>query len=136
MIDKNQITIDGINVSECVFLDNINGRIFCNCCNSSPIGESLCHSVNCSENSNCYYKQLKRKEQECEALKVWQEANQPTGICETCTAQILIENDKYKRALNEIERYFQSQDTSKTSLFNIYVIEEQIEDIITKAKED
>lgn len=57
----------------------------------------------CSEHSDCYFKQLKRKEQECKELKEWQEANQPTGICETCTAKSVDDMYKYKQALNEIE---------------------------------
>lgn len=47
MTDK-QIIIDGVDVSEC---DE----------------RSMC--INCESVTNCYYKQLKRKEQECEKLK-------------------------------------------------------------------
>lgn len=42
--------------------------------------------------------------QECEELKEYIQANKPTGICETCTAQTLIENDKYRKALEDIEK--------------------------------
>lgn len=50
------ITIDGINVTEC-----------------KDFFESECFNGEkfrwCKDNSNCYYKQLKRKEEECEMLK-------------------------------------------------------------------
>ena len=58
---------------------------------------------NCSIKEN--YKQLKRKEKECEELKEWQKANQPTGICETCTVKSVEDMYKYKKALDEIERF-------------------------------
>ena len=55
-------------------------------------------------------KQLKRKEQECEELKEeceelkeYIQANKATGICETCTHIALIENDRYRKVLDEIE---------------------------------
>jgi len=59
MTDK-QIIIDGCDVSGCEFLRNciIPDNYGC------KIDDSLCCDV-----GNCYYKQLKRKEQECEELK-------------------------------------------------------------------
>lgn len=66
---KEQIIIDGVNVSGCVFLDVVNGRTYCDCATTNIIGTSLCPYVNCSQNSNCYFKQLARKTQECEELK-------------------------------------------------------------------
>lgn len=46
---------------------------------------------------------IEQKEEECERLKEWQEANQPTGICETCTAKSVEDKYKYKKAIEEIE---------------------------------
>ena len=57
-----------------------------------------------SETTDRLAKQLEEKEQEREELKEYIQANKPTGICETCTAQALIQNDKYRKALNEIEK--------------------------------
>lgn len=64
MTDKEQIIIDGIDVSECLFYqinfeedDNVKIKHFCSNWYNS------CESVN---NSNCYFKQLARKTQECE----------------------------------------------------------------------
>lgn len=61
MTDKEKI-IDGIDVSECCW------------CDSESDTEPYCRindgeDLNCEENPNCYFKQLKRKEQECEELK-------------------------------------------------------------------
>ena len=58
MTDK-QIIIDGVEVSGCAYLDNIDFDELCLML-SSPYE---CQ-VNCSNKPNCYYKQLKRKEQE------------------------------------------------------------------------
>lgn len=67
MTDEEQIIIDGCNVSECLFYQSnfeedydVKIKHFCSNWHNS------CESAN---NSNCYYKQLKRKEQECEKLK-------------------------------------------------------------------
>ena len=64
MTDK-QIIIDGVDVSECEYYNKddktcreVNGKY----------ETDICDFDKC-ENSNCYFKQLKRKEQECEELK-------------------------------------------------------------------
>lgn len=64
---------------------------------------------------------LQAKEQECEELK------------KDCPKRC--KSDTYKQALDEVEKYFKSKDTSKTSLFNIFVIEQELLDIINKAKD-
>ena len=55
MTDK-QLIIDGVDVSGCEHF-NDSGNYNCRGCRR------------CNDNPNCYYKQLKRKEQECEELK-------------------------------------------------------------------
>ena len=66
--NNEQIIIDGCNVSGCEFYRNDNGVI-------APDGTAerteLCYLTNdyCGNSPNCYFKQLKRKEQECEELK-------------------------------------------------------------------
>ena len=60
MTDK-QIIIDGVDVSGC---KHYNPEQYFKC----NIG--CCH---CEENPNCYYKQLKRKEQECEEINLTNE---------------------------------------------------------------
>lgn len=54
MTDK-KIIIDGVNVAECEY-------------HSSTPNNELCYMKGnkCGDNPNCYYKQLQRKEQECE----------------------------------------------------------------------
>lgn len=58
MTDK-QIIIDDVDVAGCKYFNR-----FRNICRN----KNLC--CDCGENPNCYYKQLKRKEQECEALQM------------------------------------------------------------------
>lgn len=61
MTDK-QIIIDGCDVSGCEFYNKVIGEdAYCN------IDEE--HLCTCISYDNCYYKQLKRKEQECEEFK-------------------------------------------------------------------
>lgn len=57
MTDK-QIIIDGVDVSGCEYYDK-----------NKPLLTCVCEEYPCSECHSCYYKQLKRKEQECEKLK-------------------------------------------------------------------
>ena len=66
MTDK-QIIIDGVDVSECVSFDKLNGLNIC--CYDDTREDKLPFTNFCIENKNCPFKQLKRKEQECERLK-------------------------------------------------------------------
>ena len=99
MTDKEQIIIDGIDVSKCKYLPYCNDK-----------------QGNCAFYSNCYFKQLARKTQECEELKKelmrkdevntffntptegW--SNNPCDICESKNNY-----DRYRKALEEIEEY-------------------------------
>lgn len=60
-----EIIINGVDVSGCRYFkkDEIQGELIINCQNAATL------TFNCSHASNCYYKQLKRKEEECESLK-------------------------------------------------------------------
>ena len=62
MTDK-QIIIDGVDVSGCIYFKKNNKMSMCRACNSG-VGTPYCEY-----HKDCYYKQLKRKEQECEELK-------------------------------------------------------------------
>lgn len=67
MTDK-EIIINGVDVSKCEYRD---WRNFC-CCNNSKENEGeerVTGRGGCKYNPNCHYKQLARKEQECEELK-------------------------------------------------------------------
>ena len=78
--------------------------------------------------------------EKCEELK--KQLEQHEALTETYKAcyrakhnDVKDELIKYKRSLDEIEKYFKSKDKRQTSLFNIFVIEQEILDIINKAKE-
>lgn len=57
MTDKEPIIIDGVDVAGCKYFNRF---------------RSICHNENlccdCEKNQDCYYKQSKRKTQECEEL--------------------------------------------------------------------
>ena len=44
-------------------------------------------------------------ENKIKEFKEWQDANKPTGICETCTVKSVEDMYKYKKALDEIEGF-------------------------------
>ena len=82
MTDKEQIIINGVDVSGCA--------------NYRPKDRFTCHPYicNCHQKPDCYYKQLKRKEQECEELKRKVKLMMDCPDCKV---------DEYKKALEEIE---------------------------------
>lgn len=100
MEDK-QIIIDGVDVSACISFNKCNGKNLC--CYDDTREDKIPFANFCVENKDCHFKQLARKTQECEELKEQLQANQPTGICETCMAKAILQNDKYCKALKEIE---------------------------------
>ena len=66
MTDK-QIIIDGVDVSKCKYFDCDSKK--CKAEYYVRHGYEIVEYDSCRENPNCYYKQLKRKEEECEELK-------------------------------------------------------------------
>lgn len=74
MTDK-QIIIDGVDVSVCKLYNEDNGVV-------APDGTAerteLCYLTNdyCENNPNCYYKQLKRKEQALDEIEKYLDAQQ------------------------------------------------------------
>ena len=110
MTDKEQIIIDGIDVSECIHIDEWK---HCNCCNdlikTVYPNATKCHTENdlkCETYPNCNFKQLARKTHEC---------------------------DRYRKALEEIEEYCNNQ-ISLTGDLPFRTTESDILDIINKAK--
>ena len=90
MTDK-QIMIDGVDVSGCIYFKKNNKMPMCRACNSG-VG-----SPYCEYHKDCYYKQLKHKEQEYEEFK---KAND--GIL--TTIRILAKNNiKLREILTEIK---------------------------------
>ena len=99
MTDKEQIIIHGCNVSECLFYQSnfeedydVKIKHFCSNWHNS------CESAN---NSNCYYKQLARKTQECD---IWK--NQVLVLDEeSVTVQVTQEQfEEYQKLKQECEK--------------------------------
>ena len=150
MTYKKEIIIDGVDVSKCTHIDNWK---HCNCCNdlikTIYPKATKCHieeDLRCEIYLNCYFKQLKRKEQECEKLKKEQaEIKKYLGISSKTIMERLeelqefrdIDKDKLyqaEQALDEIE---------KTCLFKIenrqFVLPnvwQHFLDVINKAKDN
>lgn len=79
--------IDGIDVSECEYLNACGDKIRC-----VLLQDDVCEiNPNC-ESYNCYYKQLKRKEQENKHL---------TDLLNNALA----EKEKYENAIDDIKGY-------------------------------
>ena len=109
MTDK-QIIIDGVDVAECEYFNR-----FRNICHN----KNLC--CDCGKNQDCCYKQLKRKEQECDKLYIQLKADGEYHKEEENALRKIIknkkernielykENKKYKQALDEIEKYLDAQ---------------------------
>ena len=126
MTDKEIIEIDGINVLEC---EHYQYKSLKDCEMRYPeSGDCEIGLLNylfdgnldmeklCKDNPNCYFKQLQRKEQECEKLKIqlmqkdevnmffntpiegW--SNDPCGIC-----PYKAENEELKKELNGSEEW-------------------------------
>ena len=66
MTDK-QIIIDGVDVSGCIYFKKNNKMSMCRACNSG-VGTPYCEY-----HKDSYYKQLKRKERECEKINLTNE---------------------------------------------------------------
>lgn len=157
MTDKEQIMINGADVSECLFYQSnfeedydIKIKHFCSNWHNS------CESSN---NSNCYYKQLQRKEQECEELKKqlmqksevdmffntpiegW--SNDPCGICphkaenEELKKEIINKNEKIKElrfSVSDLTNRLCHLNAEKT--FRIVDLEQTLDEIEKELKED
>lgn len=120
MADK-EIIINDIDVGECDFF-------------SKGITHNICENlkeveVECKYNSSCYFKQLKRKEQECEELK--EKINKYSKINEQDTKDFA----KYSNALNEIEKIVNT-DYYQDSWGTLAIKVDNIKGIINKVKEE
>ena len=109
-----QIMIDGVNVRECECIiedyyyqqaNNLaNGyKHIKNVCELGESGSEY-YKLFCKDNPNCNYKQLKRKEQECEELKHKVELMMDCASCKI---------DEYKQTLIEI-KYIAEEDFNHT----------------------
>ena len=101
MTDK-PIMINGVDVSGCEHLGLYKEyKLKC----------GSCYPVDCSDNPNCYYKQLMRKGQECEKAKqnaqdtydLWQALIENFNILQGKKIKLEQECEKLKQALAEIK---------------------------------
>ena len=69
-MDEQKIIINNVDVSECEFFEECEIKIDDSKClaHSRHFYEGTFYDC-CDEHPDCYFKQLKRKEQECEQLK-------------------------------------------------------------------
>lgn len=68
-----EIIIDGVDVSECVSFDKLNGLNIC--CYDDTREDKIPFANLCVENKDCDFKQLKRAEQKLEKIKIICEPN-------------------------------------------------------------
>lgn len=106
----NKIIVDEIDVSECIY-----ALIPKKQCPNKPMPyaketscavckEKITQHNFCKNNPNCYYKQLKRKEQECENYKRdYDELFAFNNELINDKFHLGIQRNRYKRALDEIE---------------------------------
>jgi hypothetical protein len=125
MTDK-QIIIDGTQCRYAHFDGGNTQRLLC------AIDDCFC---DCHRENDCYYKQLKAKEQECEELKRQHQADK--GLI-TSTGkmnyQLLQEYDKLKTALTEIKKIAE-RCGKRIPLFEIDEIAEDLKQILQKISE-
>ncbi len=150
MTDK--IIIGDIDVTECNFRLERDNQQKCECCHATGFGV-IC---DCEKWHNCYFKQLKRVEQECETLKsenftfeelvkYQDEQLEPFNggyfehldtkmIADLAKKSIRLttENRKLENALDEIEEFCIVYSDSHDAYETVY---KHILDIINKAKE-
>ena len=107
-MSKKQIIIDGVDVSKCNYFNNTDKSYCEECC--SEFGCAICN-----DRPNCYFKQLKRKEQEYNKLYIQLKADEEYHKEEENTLRKIIknkeernielykENNKLKQTLAEIK---------------------------------
>lgn len=94
MTDK-EIIVNDVDVNEYRYSQTISGNVKCECEYEAFNGEIETFDE-CKNYPTCYYKQLKRKEQECEELKF----NEKNFRIDAARAKM--KASKYKQALDEI----------------------------------
>ena len=107
-----EIIIDGVNVAECGYYYDTFGH--CDLCGiGTDRSDTFC--LYCKDNTNCYYKQLKRLEQENkelkECLKVYQRPDIVKVLTDYRTGELQLQENKlnnYRSALEEIREDIRS----------------------------
>lgn len=153
-MENKQIIIDGVNVSGCEHYDDLNCYAYRDSCG---------YPLDCKDNHNCYYKQLKRKEQECNQLEAENEqlmeafediTESRIEICNQCGKQTdynipckqirnldydlqleIKENNKLKQVLGEIKKIIEWHITNADSE-DVYDNMKQILKLISEVNDD
>ena len=134
-MEHKPIYLDGVDVSGCEYA-----------CNTA-FGKNGCKhpmmkNIYCSKNPNCHFKQLARKTQECEKLKVQlKNSENARNYAEKVCIDIELKKKIYKQALDEIEKelkediYCENQECGCDDFEEcLKCTKEHILDIINKAK--
>ena len=130
MRDK-QIMINGVDIGGCRFYQIKANKLYpkAQYCGSM-------RNIFCEDNPNCYYKQLARKTQECEEL-----LKENQQLRNSLSDSLMFkftgqenETNRYRKALEEIERYINNQGIDNKWNMRIQRFRSDILDIINKAK--
>lgn len=131
MTDKEQIIIDGVNVSGC-YLKNEDGDCALSYADLYSDSKELQYGLYCGDNPNCYFKQLARKTQECEELKEklkfkdYENSNLNKKYRQEQEGR-----RNYRKAIEEIENFMNYEFSGQNEWVKIRIL-----DIIGKAKEE
>lgn len=141
MTDKKEIIIDGVDVSGCEYYAQ-------GICNIPDVIETY---DSCIDKGACYFKQLQRKEKECEEVSneivelnvkyetVVNLAKKNADANEYCLQELEKENQKLKQALDEIEELISDDKFIRCPINDDvncnYFTRNKILDIINKAKD-
>lgn len=128
-MDNKSIVIDGVDVSECKELVN---ECYCYLTEEHDYRSETPYTYNkCSGFPNCYYKQLKRKEQECKRLKNELSTYGATGICETCTEKSVLKYDQLEKENEKLKKERDTLSVTRNKLLgDLWVAEENLKDYI------
>ena len=122
MVDK-QVIVDGCDVAGCEYLG-----LYKEC----KLKCGSCCPVDCKDNPNCYYKQLKRKEQECEVIVADAEVTYTHLEHRIEMCDLLGKSLKVKE--QECERLEEANNTLTVTreklLGDLYIVEENLKDYI------
>ena len=135
-MENKEIYIDDVDVSGCIYFKMNNKTPMCRACNSG-VG-----SPYCEYHKDCYYKQLKEKEKECEELeKLYKELQDDMLACNKCRAtiklqqqldQLKAENKKLKKdrinIIKENAKDYRKLQQAEQKLERIKEIAEKIDD--------
>lgn len=109
-MENNEIYIDGVDVAECGYFYDEDKE--CSICGMGTDGEDT-FCKNCEDNSNCYYKQLKRLEQENARLK-----NERTADLVRQIDELKAENEWLKFKLDTVEADYEASEIEIEDLKN------------------